>query len=440
MVFILDEFVVKLYFKQTKYNLSIERLKIASLFVVVKMPRKKTQEEFLQQAKQIHGARYGYDKAVYNCNNINIIITCYIHGDFLQRPDVHLRGNGCSKCSGKEKLNTAIFIERAQLIHGNRYDYSEVNYINCMNKVTIICRIHGRFEQQANQHLKGINCLRCANENKRLTTAQFIARAQAIHGDLFDYSLTNYVRTNIKVIITCRACNYTFNQTPREHYVVKGCYLCRYKTQEEFLAQAASIHGQEYDYSNTNYKCTREKVEIICRTHGPFLQTPDFHLRGAGCSRCLNKTENKVFDWLTQQYTSAIHQYRAEWCKRERDLPFDVALPEQRIIIEVDGDQRFRQVWNWEAPEERQQTDAYKMKQANRKGFSVIRLLEADVRLNKYDWRQRLTDEITALLKRKSPKNVYICLGDQYEPLQAKLAVMKRPNIVIVNRDRPNSP
>ena len=63
-----------------------------------------------------------------NNKNAKIIITCKIHGDFEQKPYCHLNGNGCYMCCKNHKLNTIEFIEKAKLIHGDKYDYSKVDY------------------------------------------------------------------------------------------------------------------------------------------------------------------------------------------------------------------------------------------------------------------------------------------------------------------------
>ena len=129
-----------------------------------------TKESFIDRANKIHNGKYMYDNAIYINNKTKILVTCPIHGDFEIRPDNHLHGHGCPKCgkismSNKEKFNDIVFIKLAKKIHGNKYDYSKVEYKNYENKVCIICPKHGEFWQTPDNHLHGHGCPIC-NESK----------------------------------------------------------------------------------------------------------------------------------------------------------------------------------------------------------------------------------------------------------------------------------
>ncbi len=127
---------------------------------------KKSVEKFVEDAKIIHNDLYDYSKVNYTGNRNKIIIICKIHGEFEQSPCNHLQKAGCLKCSGKYKPNTIEFIEKSKYIHGNLYDYSKVNYINCSSKVIIICKIHGEFEQTPNCHIHSKQgCPKCCRKN-----------------------------------------------------------------------------------------------------------------------------------------------------------------------------------------------------------------------------------------------------------------------------------
>ena len=122
--------------------------------------RNKTNEEFINEIKLIHGDIYEYSKVEYKNNRDKIKIICNKHGEFEQKPKDHLLGKGCPKCVGKN-MNTDDYIRKAKLVHGNRYDYSLVIYTKARNKIKIICPIHGEFEQTANSHLNGKGCPMC---------------------------------------------------------------------------------------------------------------------------------------------------------------------------------------------------------------------------------------------------------------------------------------
>jgi hypothetical protein len=123
--------------------------------------RKLTQEEFIEKAIKIHGSKYDYSLVVYNGNINKVTIICPIHGNFLQSPNKHLSHKGCIKCSGRDRLTTEIFIKRSIIIHNNRYDYSLVDYKNNHDDVKIICPIHGSFFQSPSNHFAGKGCKIC---------------------------------------------------------------------------------------------------------------------------------------------------------------------------------------------------------------------------------------------------------------------------------------
>ena len=127
--------------------------------------RKMTNEEFIKRAREIHGDKYDYFKVNYVNMHTEVIITCSKHGDFPQTPSNHLKGCGCSACSGTKKLSAKEFIKKAKKIHGNEYDYSKVKYVNIHTEVIIICPKHGPFPQEPSNHLNNQGCPKC-NKNK----------------------------------------------------------------------------------------------------------------------------------------------------------------------------------------------------------------------------------------------------------------------------------
>ena len=115
-----------------------------------------TKEEFVERAKKVHDNFYNYDKINYINYHTPIIITCPIHGDFPQMPSKHLCGHGCPSCANRD-MSTEKFISRAKEVHGDKYDYSKVEYKTMNDSVIIICPIHGEFEQIPYTHI-GMNC------------------------------------------------------------------------------------------------------------------------------------------------------------------------------------------------------------------------------------------------------------------------------------------
>lgn len=127
---------------------------------------KMLQKDFINKVSIKHNNLYNYSKTIYNGIFNKIIITCFIHGDFIQSANDHSNGNGCQKCStkrGADKIRhtTNTFITKAILKHKDRYDYSLVNYHNNHTKIDIICKLHGIFKQIPSSHLLGYNCPQC---------------------------------------------------------------------------------------------------------------------------------------------------------------------------------------------------------------------------------------------------------------------------------------
>lgn len=123
---------------------------------------------------------------------------------------------------------------------------------------------------------------------RKLTTEEFIAKAKSVHGDKYVYDKSVYIRSKIKIIITC---NYhgDFEQTPDAHLNGAGCQSCsggKRKTTREFVTDAIAKHGDSYDYSKVEYINSHTKITITCATHGDFEQLPYKHLEGLGCRLC----------------------------------------------------------------------------------------------------------------------------------------------------------
>ena len=187
--------------------------------------KKLTTEQFIEKAEQVHGNKYDYSKINYVNNRTKVCIICSEHGEFWQTPDNHLSGNGCPVCSGHKKRNTEEFIKDAKKIHSNKYDYSKVAFVDLKTKVCIICPKHGEFWQTPGNHLKGENCPICAGNKEN--NISFVEKAKAKYGNRFDYSKVDYINSQTKVCIICPK-HGEFWQKPIIHLSKKGtgCPKC----------------------------------------------------------------------------------------------------------------------------------------------------------------------------------------------------------------------
>lgn len=313
-----------------------------------------TKEYFINRANCIHNNKYDYSKlpsVVMSKDKITVI--CPIHGEFIIIANNHLNGRGCNICKNKDltsKQNEKKFIEKAELIHDGKYDYTKAKYINAKNKICIICLKHGEFYQTPDIHLRGSGCPKCSNENNKhnlSNTNEFINKAIKLHGNKYSYNNVNYISDRVKVCITCLK-HGEFWQKPNCHLQGRGCPKCagKNKTNDEFINKIIQKFGNIYDFSKTNYKKSHEKVIIgynnhffeitpskllssnkpiimdrvynsndfiiksslkhknkydyskvvyeksnekvciLCPEHGEFWQTPNIHLSGCGCPNC----------------------------------------------------------------------------------------------------------------------------------------------------------
>lgn len=244
-----------------------------------------TQEQFIEKARNVHGSKYNYSKVKYEHNKTKVCIICPEHGEFFQTPNSHLQGIGCPKCNKSNKLTKNIFIEKARKVHGDKYDYSKVEYVNSYTKVCIICPKHGEFWQRPNDHLKGKGCRMCDNERK------------------------------MKI---------------------------KYST-NDIIERFKKVHGNYFDYSKFIYAGIINKSTIICPKHGEFETTPHDHLKGHGCPKCnQSELENEVKDALLKNNIKYEEQKTFEWLTYKSKQFLDFYLPEYNVAIECQGIQHFK--------------------------------------------------------------------------------------------------
>lgn len=335
------------------------------------MAERLSTEQFLERCRNVHGDKYDYSYVKYRSMKEKVQINCKIHGVFFQSPDSHLKGRGCPICGQKQRIinqtyTTEQFIKKARNKHGDKYDYSRVNYINSHKKVEIICPKHGIYEVIPGNHLYGQQCPKCQNErngqNKRSTTEDFIRKARKIWGDRYDYSKTNYVKRSEKVTITCKK-HGDFFITPGNHLYGRGCRQCAIekdvefhtKDKTHFVKRANKTHRYKYDYSASEYKGCLTPIKIKCPIHGYFMQLPETHMRGSGCPKCKeSKGEAKIRHYLEDIGLKCGQEFEVQYKVKSNDLfcsnemfLVDFFLPKENIFIEYNGQQHYRPIKLW---------------------------------------------------------------------------------------------
>jgi hypothetical protein len=322
------------------------------------MCKKLTTESFINRSSKIHNNIYLYDDSVYINSRTKIKIKCNLHGYFYQNAKSHLNGNGCPKCAIDRnrnrkptlKLTTASFIKKSISKHGNKYDYSSVNFINLSKKVNILCKKHGIFSQSPKNHLNGQNCPDCSIESNTYTKEKFIERCISKHGHKYDYTKSVYISMRINIKIVCKE-HGEFETTPFKHLNSDGCVKCSNDNQsyntEYFIKRSTKVHKGNYGYRNSKYTGIFNEISVTCKKHGDFITKPNMHFRGQGCPKCsISKGEVKIVNFLTEKNINFNTQQTFSGCLSENSnkLKFDFYLPEKNICIEYDGEQHFKPI------------------------------------------------------------------------------------------------
>jgi hypothetical protein len=258
-------------------------------------------EIFIEKSKIIHLDTYDYNNINYIDNSTKVEIICKEHGSFLQTPNTHMNGSGCPKCGRIRMKNSKVnnnWLEDLIKVHNNKYDYSKSIYTGAKNKIEIICKEHGSFSQRVSDHKTGKGCPKCGFLKARTTGI----KSSMIAGN-------NLIKD--------------FNR----------------------------IHNDRYDYSKVIYTTKNSKVEIICKEHGSFLQTPASHKSGSGCPNCsISKGEHIIMNFLNKNHIKYETQYKFEDCLSQtlqKKLSFDFYLVEKNMCIEYDGIQHFEPIDKW---------------------------------------------------------------------------------------------
>ena len=279
------------------------------------------QKQFIERSKKIHDDKYDYSKVKYVNAHTKVTIICPIHNEFQQTPKHHANdGYGCNLCgyeigSKKQALTKKDFIKEAKILHGDKYDYSEVKYVNFSTKVKVICPLHETFEVTPSNHLKKDRprgCKKCgrlsSSEKQRFSTKDFIKKSKSIHGDI-------------------------------------------------------------YDYSKTEYKGIFDKVTVICNKHGEFEQVAKVHLMGSGCPKCALKGEGRIYEYLLKK-NIVVKEYSI------KNKKYDFYLPEHKLIIERDGEQHYEEhrLFKKVSLKDNVSNDKLKTKLAKDAGFKIARI------------------------------------------------------------------
>lgn len=290
---------------------------------------------FIFESKKIHGDDYDYSKTVFK--NMNTKVILLKDGvEYLQNPNKNLMGRKPERV--RRLRSTGDFIDDARSIWGYKYDYSLVDYKG--SHIEVLIKYDGViYRQKPVQHLLGYNCERDTIKNEE----DFLRKCRDRHGDKYDYSLVEYTGSQNKVKIIFDGKVYEQKAGAHIHSSGMIERVILKKTTIQFIKEANVIHNFKYDYSKVEYVNNQSKVIIVCKIHGDFEQVSSSHLSGAGCPHCFeSKGEKKISKFLDLNEIEYVRQKKFDDCVGIRyKLPFDFYLPKYRTAIEFDGKQHY---------------------------------------------------------------------------------------------------
>lgn len=307
-------------------------------------------ETFKNKAREKHGNIYDYSRVTHPpTHKDKVEIICPTHGVFTQNVNSHLLRSGCPVCGEEKRIKQRLkpkdhYINKAIQVHGDVYDYSQLDaFPKATDRVPIICRKHGTFNQILNDHIQGHGCPTCATHARGMGTAKgldhFVSRCKQVHGDVYDYS--------------------KFPTDPR----------------------------------------IKQPVTIICKEHGEFTQILDCHLAGSGCPKCAQNSKSSSAEKELQQF---LDKLQITYITNSRNIispkELDIYIPEHKLAIEYCG-----LYWHSETRGKDSRYHQSKLIACEKRGIRLLTIFE-DEWLQKSDL---VKQKITNILGLSSSPKVY---------------------------------
>lgn len=264
--------------------------------------KKLTREDFLKKVSDRLRGPLDLSKFEYSGSAGKGIAICPVHGEFMISANALMNRIGCNPCSRAESgrkraMTQEEFILRAAEVHGGKYDYSRVVYINSQKHVTIVCPSHGEFSQSANAHLRGQGCKKCSNESIgdrcKLTQEEFVSRLEDLNSG-YGLELVRYEGMGKAITLVCKEHGPFSAKANNVLYNRSGCPSCAReqigmrsrKSLDYYIQKSRAVHGDRFEYLGVEYKNSAAYLSVLCKDHGEFLQLANSHINGVGCVRC----------------------------------------------------------------------------------------------------------------------------------------------------------
>lgn len=248
-----------------------------------------------------------------------------------------------------------------------------------------------------------------------------------------------FLKSLTKIKLKCSECKHLHETRPADYARNNGCCsYCSNKllcTEDEcmecfnksFASNPLSIHWSSKNgiTPRNTFKGSNKKITFNCDKCNQEFQSVLYSISaGQWCPFCKNKTEAKLLLFLKEKYDDCKRQVRFEWCRFSKTnsiMPVDFVLPDNKIIIELDGKQHFNQVLNWESPEIIQERDIEKINNSINNGYSIIRIYQPDVWNDKYDWKKTLNKAINQI-KESGTQIIFISSNNCYNIYETHLS------------------
>jgi very-short-patch-repair endonuclease len=312
------------------------------------------------------------------------------------------------------------------------------------------------FETKLNNINKGQWCPFCSNPSRKLCCdnecTNCYEKSFASHNKSNEWNQTKnkisprevLKKSNNEYHFTCKNCNHKYITSPANITNNKTCMycsnyskkLCKNKTCIQCYNKSFASHPKSKYWDKNNkiiprhiFKYSNKKYKFKCNNCNNIFTSNISNISiGHWCPICKNKTEKKLHKWLKKKYINVSYQKKYNWCKNINQLPYDFVLEDYKIIIELDGPQHFIQISNWKNPNETHKIDLIKMKEGNKNGYTIIRLLQKDVHKDTINWKKKLDKHIK---NNKKINNVFICNNNEYKNFMDQII---NNNIFIKNK------
>ena len=336
---------------------------------MIKIPRKKTTEEYLQECKE-----KGLDLPIEDYVNAKTEIRhkCKYGHIYPQTPDNHLQEKGCPKCSGKYSYSPKEYYD---LCKDKGYDLPVEDYINNKTKINHKCKQGHIYLQRPDNHLQGQGCPTC----KKKTPNEYL---QECKDKGLDLPVEDYIGANIKIKHKCKQ-GHIYLQRPSMHITpnrLNGCPKCNMARRRKAIAEyIQECKNKGLDLPVEDYIDNLTKINHKCRKGHVYPQLPSSHLLGVGCPICKESHgEHFIRNYLDKNHIKYIPQKKFHDLKDKTYLSYDFYLSDYNILIEYQGQQHYESISfnskNKTDLNKQQYHDNLKREYAKNNGYKLLEL------------------------------------------------------------------